>query len=1248
MLDRLHLGRDSSISDLFSYNYTIPCSAPAGTTNITCALSIVGSPGPFIQPGTWVQDATVGSAVVCQIVSLTESPLLPAAVTVTSDSQTLVSAYPVWFGNPTRLSKNCSYTLVQRLSGADDMSDFSLIKPSTDKSDFCDATQTARNTYADKVAWPAIQRYFSSSDTSVSSKTSKRFADCYKTCGTSSSVTKYRNKRCKYFALHFPVPFSTKLNTGNLYSGSVNPTLSGSTWSLQQACYAPGNTTQDCLNRQPSYLQLSKHFIQNVTSLNTTFDFFDDVHNPTSLFTEFAGMYAMSLQGQVNVWVDANVTSIGQGTAFGKSVEGVLVYNTGVTSVTFHLQASPVASPSNNTQCSDFFQMMEKFITLAAGKACGPGRQILPSLQCVVVQSKPGATSTPARSSVRFFTSAVGNYTYINGPDSDPDGVIMQSFNASIPSAPDYQTASRPTSKASKTFQSHEYCRMGRTLQFTIPGSLLSSPGSSPLLADREKISIVPGSVVLTVMEATTVNTQTSKGNVQMSLFMRLTGQDLAASVPDLVPNLTISSGAFVLSVPLTTRPFSGPSRLGLTFRITRTLRSVGSKESVEHGIVTLQLPFYCGKFDSEGDPTLVARQNLGQGSTLEDIFAAIRARAVTAYSAEQSSIPLYDVVSYNCEGAPQTNPAKIEHQLFLTVKSAVAVFQESGADPATALVTARAASFAQPNYVSSSALSGQHLAVVRADLGLTVTALNLDNMPAVAPTGGTWRPSLPGAFGVLYTHAPNQIFPICIVSVHWKATATVQQLEWDLRMLLVTVHYINTVYGCSQHTIVLGDFNEEFAVQNFADMAENMRGFPDYDIKQAPTASLWASNKFYDHFCAASPVPVMRNQETFKMRDHFAVGQNPDPVQTYLSRHSGAIVASMQELGAGWGPNDLNAPIWRVPTHQANIYFSKQLYSRSIGYATGDMDDDTMTITFDPVACGAIRYGRVFAFPLNTQKSLVFCLYQVTDTRVAGTLTKGFSMVVAIHDYAGAPPAPLSSGNAPYPADIGAQLEDFCNTHLATVDTDTRGTWKCDFSGARTSEFAPYHTRVPLVILGDWNSPFLDGPGLTTTARKQQLATRITTSLNLKCPSIGIFIPGDIGTAPGNTGCGSGYAQRPQFMTTRAGGLYDLLYYCGTNWEIPENCNTPRTGAQLAVETCAVPAPLSTPANPLPDIQTPRINRPDYVVRDSKIDEYLEGLDNENICTAATDSQECPGSDLPCRLIAISKHLPVQARLSG
>ncbi|KAI8586913.1 hypothetical protein BDZ88DRAFT_268477 [Geranomyces variabilis] len=355
-----------------------------------------------------------------------------------------------------------------------------------------------------------------------------------------------------------------------------------------------------------------------------------------------------------------------------------------------------------------------------------------------------------------------------------------------------------------------------------------------------------------------------------------------------------------------------------------------------------------------------------------------------------------------------------------------------------------------------------------------------------------------------------------------------------------------------------------------------------------------------------------------------------------------------MQELGSGWGPNDPNAPIWRVPTHQANIYFSKQLYSRSIAYATGDMDDDTMTITFDPVACGAIRYGRVFAFPLNTQKSLVFCLYQVTDARVAATSTIGFSMVVAIHDYAGAPPAPLSSGNAPYPTDIGAQLEDFCNTHLATVDSDTRGTWKCDFSGARTSEFAPYHTRVPLVILGDWNSPFLDGPGLTTTARKQQLATRITTSLNLKCPSIGIFIPGDIGTAAGNTGCGAGSARRPQFMTTRAGGLYDLLYYCGTNWEIPENCNTPRTGAQLAVETCAVPAPFSTPANPLPDIQTPRINRPDYVVRDSKIDEYLEGLDNEDICTAATDSQECAGSDLPCRLIAISKHLPVQARLSG
>ncbi|KAJ3169727.1 hypothetical protein HDU87_000561 [Geranomyces variabilis] len=1186
-LNRLHLGRDKSISDLFSYNYTIPCSASAGTTNISCALSIVGSPGSYIQPGTWVQDASVGSAVVCQIVSATESPLLPAAVTVSSGSQTLVSAHPVWFGNPTRASKNCSYTLVQQLSGTDDMSDFTLIKPSADKSDFCDATQTPRNTYADTVAWPAIQRYFSSSDTSVSSKTSKRFADCYKTCGQSSSVTKFRNKRCKYFALHFPVPFSTKPDTGNLYSGSVNPTQSGSTWSLQQACYAPGNTTQDCLNRQPSYLQLSKHFIQNVTSLNMTYDFFDDVHNPTSLFTEFAGMYAMSLQGQVNVWVDANVTEIGQGTAFGKSVEGVLVYNTGVTSVTFHLQVSPLASSSNNTQCSDFFTMMEKYVTLAAGKACGPGRQILPPLQCVLVQS---------------------------------------------------------------------------------------NPGSSPLLPDREKISIVAGSVVMTVMEATSVNTMTSKGNVQMGLFQRLTGQDFSKlpvdpNIPILVPNLTISGGAFVLKVPLGTRPFSGPSRLGLTFRITRTLRSVGSKESVEQGMVTVQLPFYCGQFDTEGAPTLVARQYLNQFSTLENIFAVIRTRAWGQFANQQSMVPLYDVVSYNCEGAPLSNPGKIEHQLFLTAKSVVAVFQESGVGPANAVATARMASFANPNALASWAVAGEHLAVVRADLGLAVTAIPLH----FTFLGVATQPVLPGAFRVVYTHPTGQMFLICIVSVHWKATATPAQLASDLLGLMATIEYINNAHGCSQWTVVLGDFNQEFApqsLQSFAAMAQALRGFLDYDIKQAPTPSLWASSKFYDHFwsritnhfptlyfvCLFGPDTCFDVGAVFLSwnLDHFGVGQNPDPVQTYMAQYSGAMVASMQELGTQWGPNNPQTQnlIWRVPTHGANTYFGKQLFSRSIAYATNDPDDDTSVMSFDPVDCGVVRYGRAFTDPTTTRKSLLHCLFQVTDTRKAGPTTIGFSMVVSIHDYASAPSAPLSSGNAPSPDNIGALLEQFCNLHLATVDAKTRGDWACDFSGSRTNNFAAPTTRVPLVILGDWNSQYLNGAGLTTPARKQELAANIATSLNLKCPSVGVFIPGDIGAAPaGNTGCGAGSAGRVPFATTRAGGLYDLLFYCGTNWEIPANCNTPRTGAELTAETCAIPVQQPTAQVPFPPaIQVARISRPDYVVRDSKIDEYLEGLGtaNEAICNAPTDSVDCAGSDVPCRLIALSKHLPVQARLSS
>ncbi|KAJ3169772.1 hypothetical protein HDU88_000409 [Geranomyces variabilis] len=853
----------------------------------------------------------------------------------------------------------------------------------------------------------------------------------------------------------------------------------------------------------------------------------------------------------------------------------------------------------------------------------------------------------------------------------DPDGMILQSFNSSTPSAPDYQTASRPASGAPKTFLSHKYCSIGRTLQFSIPGSLLTSPGSLPLLPDREKISIVAGTTAITVMDPTAAP-QTSNGIFQKGTIERLTGHAFssvsAPGVPTLVPDLTIANGSFVLNVPLQTRPFSGASLLSLTFRVARTLRFAGSKESIAQGIVIVQLPFFCGHFGAKG---LEAR-DLSPWPSLEDIFADMRSRARSLYAQVPSAVPLYDVVSYNAYGGPIANPGKLEHQLFLTVKSAILVFQEYGVNPATLLGTARANSFAHPDAISASALSlsggvpGKHLAVVRSDLGFAVAPINLPFWLGDRPDGTLYtrakgQPRFPGAFSVRYKDLYGRMFYICILSVHWKASANAAQVQWDLEILLAVKEFLNIEFGCAQSTIVLGDFNQDFFSQSFADLVLILSGNPDYDISRAPTASLWANNRFYDHFWFpaydASQIPINvihpsgmclqpwdinspcqscnvasdngpaqssvfansaqltlsascetrkhlrcssritnhfptlydvclfgpQNCETTEAifvswnLDHFAVDRNlvnADAVQEYLAQHSGAAVASMQELGAAWGPNwgPAQDATWRVPTNDAPFYFGKQLFSRL--YNPNSMDDDSPALSFDQVQCGAVRYAHPGNNPASTAKSLVYCLYQVKQ----GSTTKGFNMVASIHDYAGSSgqtPAPLSSGNIPVPNNIGARLEDFCNSHLATVDVATRGTWACDFSGSHVGPFAPYQTRVPLVIL-------------------------------------------------------------------------DLLYYCGTNWELPENCNNPLSGFQLANQVCAVPQPLSTPQNPLPPVPISRITRPDYVVRDSKIDEYLEGLDNEAICTAATDSQECAGTDLPCRMIAISDHLPVHANLSG
>ncbi|KAJ3169363.1 hypothetical protein HDU87_000638 [Geranomyces variabilis] len=610
---------------------------------------------------------------------------------------------------------------------------------------------------------------------------------------------------------------------------------------------------------------------------------------------------------------------------------------------------------------------------------------------------------------------ALLHYCDANGPSSDPDGMILQSFNSSTPSAPDYQTASRPASGAPKTFLSHKYCSIGRTLQCSIPGSLLTSPGSLPLLPDREKISIVAGTTAITVMDPTAAP-QTSNGIFQKGTIERLTGHAFssvsAPGVPTLVPDLTIANGSFVLN------------------------------ESIEQGLVTVQLPFFCGDFGAKG---LEAR-DLSPWPSLEDIFADMRSRARSLYAQVPSAVPLYDG----------------------------------------------------------------------------------DRPDGTLYTRAKGQPRFPGAFSVQYEDLYGRMFYICILSVHWKASANAAQVQWDLEILLAVKEFLNIEFGCAQSTIVLG-------------------------------------------------ISIRTSSLSFADLDHFAVDRNlvgADAVLEYLDQYSGAAVASMQELGAAWNPNwgPAQDATWKVPTNDAPIYFGKQLFSRL--YNPSSMDDDSPTLWFDQIQCEAVRYAHPGNNPASTAKSLVYCLYQVKQ----GSTTQGFNMVASIHDYAGSSgqtPAPLSSGNMPVPTNIGARLEDFCNSHLATVDVATRGTWACDFSGSHVGPFAPYQTRVRLVIL-------------------------------------------------------------------------DLLYYCGTNWELPENCNNPLSGFQLANQVCAVPQPLSTPQNPLPPVPISRITRPDYVVRDSKIDEYLEGLENEAICTAATDSQECAGTDLPCRMIAISDHLPVHANLSG
>ncbi|KAI9100366.1 hypothetical protein DFS34DRAFT_482406 [Phlyctochytrium arcticum] len=298
----------------------------------------------------------------------------------------------------------CSGWGIKPFRGEDDLYDLGLTKPAREESTFCKVTDALRIKRSDET-WGFLNGIYQSNDKSLMAKTQARFLDCFRLCGSTASIAYYRNKRCNKFMLMLPSLLS---DTGkvNLYSGELNPaankTITDMSWSLQQAC-----SRGACIYQLASSLLLQLGFSSSVESkegISTLL--FDSTVNEVPIFRDLAGFVAMNQEGTVNIYVDNDIQKITPGTAFAQMMEAIFLYNRRVSSVAVTMQQSSIPGVS---RCAQFNTMLENFLPVASIRACGTGREILPSWTCT--EESISANYTPAR--VPTATYYGGAHTYI-------------------------------------------------------------------------------------------------------------------------------------------------------------------------------------------------------------------------------------------------------------------------------------------------------------------------------------------------------------------------------------------------------------------------------------------------------------------------------------------------------------------------------------------------------------------------------------------------------------------------------------------------------------------------------------------------------------------------------------------------------------------------------------------------------------------------------------------------------------------
>ncbi|TPX60340.1 hypothetical protein SpCBS45565_g07530 [Spizellomyces sp. 'palustris'] len=791
---------DASIADVFFYNYSVPIPGLSKTvTDVTCLLTIPKLSYKLTRLGKAYTDSKFGRAVVCTIMDAQEKSLTLAALDVKSPTGAPLLSKPVdvWYGSPVRATRICNgYGLQAMQGGIDDFSDISMAAPGVDNTKFCTDTANARKTYGAE-GWTAINRYFKSSDTAVSSKTQARFLDCYGLCGSSPYVKRYRNKRCQGLALNFPIQFTASEVPINLYSGSVAPLSSAvdsttAPWSIQQACGMDARTarlTANCLNVQQPYSVLSP-FFQRTTTVGTdiVLNLFDSGDNPATIFDDLAGFYAMSATGVVNLYVDSTINRITPGTAFATSLDAIFLYNKQITDINVIMQSSGISS-IDITRCDTFNAMLETYLPVASLKSCGTGRESLPAWNCKVVD-----TSTQQMITTSMFKPARLVTTNVVGSGNLYE--IVDYSNITVTIGPRISTQyANPSSGYEYRFT--EPCAPGESLIVNIPYTALLLQNASMSLA---RTIIKPSSQppTLTVLPSITYKELVS---------------DSAKDAGVLMGTVETTDQAMLIAFELNDRGFIGETnvKLQLPYSVVYGTgpKSVNASTTTEFTLTCGLLP----KHNVQGIPE--------KADPLRITFHEIRNRSDTLKSME------FDVTTHTVQGlGAYPAPTKLGTMQFLAASSLFTIFQDLPPNslplPSSTLQqnSIRRHTLVYPSELTSAVnLQVTSLDSLISGLGLLQKVGDLrtkgvesqfrwfaEQMGSKIEKQSVSTIELPAVWTV-----KMDIGMLAIISVRWSLTTgiTTDIHPTEFMLLVGVIEWIRLVYGCP--VIVVGDFQDEF-----------------------------------------------------------------------------------------------------------------------------------------------------------------------------------------------------------------------------------------------------------------------------------------------------------------------------------------------------------------------------------------------------------------------------------------------------